>query len=148
MLLLILSCVIEVLSLAHKFNQDVVIYFNITGLQSFSDYLFSVSLSISCSDILMQPSSLQKAGVLYFLFVSFLPLAIRLHISSSSVFQWFQTQSSLSLVLPVFPPLIVPLLSGAFGKGRTNSGVGTAGLWQYPSVVTTLSEGPTTSEVV
>lgn len=52
MLLLILSCVIEVLSVAHKFNQDVVIYFNITGLQSFSDYLFSVSLSISCSDIL------------------------------------------------------------------------------------------------
>jgi hypothetical protein len=40
-----------------------------------------------------------------------------------------------------FSPLKVPLLSEAFGRGHTDSGVGIAGLCQDPSVVSTLIRG-------
>lgn len=97
------------LFLAHKFNVYVVIYFNISDLQIFNNYLVNLFLRISHRLesfflLVMKSSSetflrlFQKLFFLCSLCVNFLSLIRCLHISlSSSVFQSVQPQPGLLL---------------------------------------------------
>ena len=163
-LLLNLSCLMDMLFFTYKFNHDLtVIYFNII----FSDYflaslsvspidgvIFTVYIEVLWRDILttcIQVLLKKLVSYVSFLLVFYLwpSSSTSYHLLSSSGFRLSPVSLSLSLSLfACFPPLQVPYLSGAFGKGHTDSGIRTASLCQDSCVVSTLLEGPTASEMV